>query len=280
MKFCRMMLYSDYISDEQLISAVKNSDSLDNCYIGLYEKTWSHREHKNINYKLLGEISQYAKNAKVVYMTEKDLVVSGSETTKEMDIKCRNHILKIARNEKNDFLFLQDTDEFLKKQDYEFLKKKYIPEMSSAGYNCSAIRWITFWKNWNYVIVDENGDSYQKTDDMIKNGYRFCWKNFIMNLNTPILFADWDIENSNKSWILYDIFLYHGSWILTNEQVREKIQTWGHSIDADEKEWEDWYEEKWLNWSPEMEEISMKDKKFPVWKKAIKYEGTLPKECV
>ena len=284
MKHCRMMLYSGYISDEQLISAVRNSDSLDNCYIGFYEKTWSHREHKNINHELLKNISNYAKNAKVVHMTSKDLDVSGLENPKDMEIRCRNHLLKIARDENNDFLFLQDTDEFMKEEDYEFIKKNYIPEMTSAGFNCCAIRWITFWKNWNYAIVNEHGDSFQKTDDFLKSGYPLGWKHFILNLNTPIFFSDWkkfgEIEHSIKSWILYDIFMYHGSWILTNEQVLEKIKTWGHSNEASEEEWKNWYEEKWLKWSPEMEEISMKDKRLPVWKKATKYEGILPKECI
>lgn len=278
-----MMFYSDYISDEQLVSAVKNTDSLDNSYIGLYEKTWTHKEHKNINYKLLAEISQYAKNAKIIYISSKDLDACGAETPKEMETRCRNHILKIARDENNDFMLLQDADEFMKEEDCDFIRRNYIPEMTSAGYNCSAIRWITFWKNWNYVIVNENGDYFQKTEDFLKTAYPFGWKHFIMNLNTPIFFDDQQqfggIKHSIKSWILYDIFMYHSSWILTDEQVLQKIQTWGHSSEASREDWEKWYQEKWLKWTPEMESISMENSKFPVWKKAVRYNGSLPKEC-
>ena len=103
---------------------------------------------------------------------------------------------------------------------------------------------------------------------------------FIINLDSDVYFTEWHLANATKSWILYDIYLFHGSWILTDEQVLQKIQTWGHASDASWEDWEKWYREKWLKWTPEMESISMENSKFPVWKKAVRYDGSLPKECV
>lgn len=280
MKTCRMMFYSDYISNNLLLSAIENSKHLDNCYIGLYEKTWSHEEHTSIDYQLLEKIESMNNNAKVIHMSEKELNVIPSDSMQDVEIKCRNHLLNIAREEGNDYLFIQDTDEFLLKNDYMFLIEKYIPEMKSGGFNCCGIRYLTFWKNWNYIIVNENNEAYQSIENMMNSGHIFCWKNFIMDLKSNVQFSDWHIENSMKSWILYDIFLFHGSWILTDEQVLQKIKTWGHATDLSKEQWERWYDEKWLKWLPSTEELSMKETKFPVWKKAIEYKGPLPKECI
>ena len=179
MKTCRMMFYSDYISNELLLSAIENSKHLDNCYIGLYEKTWSHEEHTSIDYQLLEKIENMNNNAKVIHMSERDLNVIPSDSVQDMEIKCRNYLLNVAKKEGNDFLFIQDTDEFLLESDYEFLINSYIPEMVKGGFNSAAIRYDTFWKNWNYIIVNEKNESHQSNEDFFKNGYKFSWKNFI-----------------------------------------------------------------------------------------------------
>lgn len=280
MKTCRMMFYSDYISNELLLSAIENSKHLDNCYIGLYEKTWSHEEHTSIDYQLLEKIESMNNNAKVIHMSERDLNAIPSDSVQDMDIKCRNYLLNVAKKEGNDFLFIQDTDEFLLESDYNFLINSYIPEMQNAGFNSAAIRWNTFWKNWNYIIVNENNETHQSKENFSRNGYEFGWKNFIIKLDSDVYFTEWHLANVVKSWILYDIFLFHGSWILTDEQVLQKIQTWGHANDVSREKWEKWYREKWLGWTPDMESISMENDKFPAWKKAIEYKGPLPKECI
>lgn len=281
MKTSRMMFYSDYISEQQLLKAVRNSSCLDKCYVAMYEKKWNQKDHERINLHHVNKARNEVGNLEFVLIREEDIYPRPDDTPMHIEVKCRNYMLDRAKHDGNDCILLQDTDEFLMREDYDFLFNDYYNQMLGIGCNMATIRCMTFWKNWNYMVVDEDGNAFQSTQDMIENRrYKLgSWKNFMLTLNSNLYFEDWDVRNSVKSWILYDVFLYHGSWILTDEEVSQKIRMWGHSTDATGEEWREWYEEVWLKWGSESDEISMKNKKFPVWKKAVPYQGKLPLEC-
>jgi hypothetical protein len=181
---------------------------------------------------------------------------------------CRNIILEIAREKNYDFMFIQDTDEFLIKKDYESVIDDHIPCMKNYNCDCSAIRWKNFWKSWEYILESE-----------LENvpGYPGTWANFGINLHSNIIFTKNREHNSkNKCGIFQDWYLYHGSCVLTDDQVKRKLTTWGHSEDMN---YDEWYGEKWLKWTPETTYLHPSNTPS-IWTKAVPYEGPLPKELV
>lgn len=284
MKTCRMMFYSDYISEKLLLNAARNSSCLDNCYLLMYEKKWNQEKHKRMNLDPVNRVKREVENLKFVFVREEDIGAKSEDTPANIEIKCRNYGLERARRDGNDCILIQDTDEFMMRENYDFLFNKYYDEMVGLGYNMATIRYMNFWKDWNHVVVDEEGNPFQTTKDILEKGrYKLgSWKNFLLKLDSGLYFEDWDVRNSIKSWMLYDeVFLYHGSWILSDEEVLSKIGSWGHSTDATKQEWRDWYDQVWLKWRDESDEISMpmRDKKIPAWKKVVRYQGNLPSEC-
>jgi len=264
MKFCRMMFYSDYISDEQLVKAVQNSSLLDKCYIGLYEKNWSGTKHNNINTKLLYNLNE---NTEIVYITDEILGISGKEPPNIIETHCRNYILEKSKQNKYDFLIVQDTDEFLISEDYQFMMNEYIPTMIQQGYDSCAIRLKNFWKNWKTILVNEK--------EVIEN-WPGEWATFGLVLNPSMRFTNIrDHTFENKCGVQQESFLFHGSFVHNDDNLLQKINTWGHSNDIDFKKW---YQEKWLDWTPETTDLHPSTRP-EIWKQAVPYDGPLPKEC-
>ena len=262
-----MMFYSDYISDEQLIKAVQNSSHLDKCYIGLCQKTWTNKPHKNLNLNLLNGISSYAKNTEVIFIESKEAGLIDNVTPAISEAFCRNHILDIARQNKYDFMFIQDTDEFMIKEDYESIINDHIPNMKKYNYDSSGIRCKNFWKSWNYIIPSEISNVPTHDGE---------WTNFGIDLHSDIKFTkNREHTSKNKCGVLQDWFLFHASFIMTDDQVKEKLNTWGHSSDMN---YDTWYQEKWLDWTPETTDLHPSTRP-EIWKQAVPYDGPLPKEC-
>lgn len=264
MKICRMMFHSDYVSDEQLIAAIQNSFYLDKCYLGFSTRTWTGREMESININLLQNIKDISPNVEVIWM---DKSLEFCPDPMKMDSSSRNLILDKAIEEKFDFLIVQDTDEFVHEDDWEFLLKDYFPTMVSFGYDTCAIRLKNFWKSWKNILV---------CDEIIVPEWPGEWATFGLNLSRPVRFSNSrHTESIVKCGIKQDVFLYHGSWVLNDEQVRRKITSWGHSKDIN---YDEWYNEKWLNWTDKTTDLHPSTRPH-IWKNAIPYEGKLPREC-
>lgn len=263
MKICRMMFYSDYISDEQLVKAVQNSSRLEKCYIGLYEKNWNGSNHEELNEDLLRSLGC---NTEVVYITNEDMQITGKESPVVVETACRNYVLDKAKNENYDLVVVQDTDEFLTSDDYEFLLTDYFPTMFRHGYDSCAIRLKNFWKNWSNILVCEEELVPEWPGEWATIGIRpYPEMKFTnMRAHTSIL----------KCGVLQPSYLYHGTFVLSNEQVFKKIRNWGHCQDID---FEKWYHEKWLNWTRETEDLHPSIRPW-IWKRAIEYTGELPEQ--
>jgi len=267
MKTCRMMFYSDYVTEKELKLALQNTSLLDKCFVGFYDRTWSGREMEPINIDLLKNIQDISPNAEVIWIFEDEVQSFTPNNPLINEAICRNIILDKAKKEQFDFLLIQDTDEFVHEEDWDFLLNHYFPDMILGGYDTCAIRWKNFWKSWNNFLVCE---------EIIVPGWPGEWATFGVNLTNPIRFETGrHIEYANKCAIQQDAFLYHGSWVLTDEQVQKKISSWGHSKDID---YEKWYNDKWLNWNQETTDLHPSINPH-TWKKAVPYMGKLPKEC-
>ena len=261
MKICRMMFHSDYISSEQLVKAVQNSSHLEKCYIGLYEKNWNGLDHQELNEDILHSLGS---NTEIVRMTDQDMQITGKESPVVIETACRNYLLEKAKRENYDLVMVQDTDEFLSKEDYNFLLTDYIPTMFEHGYDSFAIRLKNFWKDWNNILVCE--------EELIPE-WPGEWATLGLRTYPDMKFTNMRAHTSiQKCGVLQPCYLYHGTFVLSDEQVTKKIKNWGHSKDID---FEKWYREKWLNWTPETEDLHPSTRP-QIWKKAIKYTGDLP----
>lgn len=264
MKSCRMVFYSDYVSDNQLLSTLKNSSLLDKCYIGFYEKTWEGRPHTKASVDHLKNLVGSSEKVEIVSITQKDIGMKSERF--EVETSCRNYILDKAKTDGFRICFIQDADEFLIKEEYKIILDNHVPYMLNQGYDCASIRWVHFWKNWNWVLTNENGE------------LAYEWENFIIDLNSDVKFCLGRTLYGNKLWIQEPWFLYHGCYVLSDKEVYEKITTCNR-FEFLEIDLNSWYEEKWLKWTPENENL-YPSKNPSFWKKAIKYNGPLPKECI
>jgi hypothetical protein len=81
------------------------------------------------------------------------------------------------------------------------------------------------------------------------NGQPICgYPEFAINLKNDVRFSSKRRPNKSKFLIIPTEHgaCYHGSYVLTNEELLQKINTWGHVNDFDK---ESWYNEKWLKWT-------------------------------
>ena len=178
----------------------------------------------------------------------------------------RNECLTKAKESGFDFLIVQDADEFYTRESYSL----NITEMlANPEVDIFQTRWVIFWKNLNYVVL-EKGHLYNGNRDSI---YGIC-QVFAINLKKDVLFwkrrVPKDIENVNKR-MLGGLCL-HLSYILSDEEVLAKINTWGHSHQVRKN----WYNYKWLAWTPKTKFINPID--LLSWKKAVAFNGDIPAE--
>jgi hypothetical protein len=68
-----------------------------------------------------------------------------------------------------------------------------------------------------------------------------------------------------------DVICHHASYVLTDEECWEKINTWGHAHQFDTKKW---YNEKWLNWNENV--LNLHPISPEEWHKTKKYNKILP----
>ena len=166
MKSCRMVFYSDYVSDNQLLSTLKNSSLLDKCYIGFYEKTWEGRPHTKASVDHLKNLVGSSEKVEIVSITQKDIGMKSERF--EVETSCRNYILDKAKTDGFRICFIQDADEFLIKEEYKIILDNHVPYMLNQGYDCASIRWVHFWKNWNWVL------SLRRISQPNWSSFRFC----------------------------------------------------------------------------------------------------------
>jgi predicted O-methyltransferase YrrM len=169
----------------------------------------------------------------------------------------RNACLKKAKEDGFDFLLVQDADEFYTTEAYG----RMIEDISSEpDYDCYETPWCNFWKSWDYILVNEAGSSV--------HGYR---PNVAMNCKRDIWFTSHRGPGYAAKVKILNSLCFHGSYVLEDEEVYRKINSWGHALDFDR---EAWYSNKWLNWSEGSEDLHPTHPY--VWKRAVKFTGALP----
>ena len=172
----------------------------------------------------------------------------------KLDEDQRNSCLDAARRDGMDFLLTTDADEFYHEAD---LKKLINDIKENPDYEYYSTPWITFWKDFDHILVDEN-DNYI-------NGY----PEIALNLKYDNKYVRCRRPSGTRVKQLTSI-CGHASYVLTDEECWSKINTWGHAHRFNK---EAWFRAKWLNWNENVRDMHPINPRL--WHKAIKTPDNL-----
>jgi hypothetical protein len=184
-----------------------------------------------------------------------ELILGKWDTEEEQ----RNSCVDAANRDGMDYLIIHDADEFYFHDQFKKIIN-YIKE--NPDYDYYKIAWYCFWKSFNYILLDADGHQiagYPEFAINLKRGVRFESKRRPNKRNNILTIT----ESTG--------ICYHGSYVLTNEELLQKINTWGHTNDFNK---EFWYSEKWLKWTPDM--INLHLVSPSAWSKAVNFNYELP----
>lgn len=139
----------------------------------------------------------------------------------------RNDGLRIAKQQGYDYLIIQDADEFYLPDQF----KRNLEEINaSPGYSYYRNPWYIFWKNRGYIIENRyfyffGNDRYVKPYRKTLIGFSAC---FAINLKKDVLFEDRRLPNRKDNHMLTGL-CFHLSFVISDEQLIRKLNTWGHS---------------------------------------------------
>jgi hypothetical protein len=259
MRYARELLA--YNQNRWLDLAIQNSiDHMDKIYVIYSDVPWT-KYNKNArkqfkNNTNMGVLDKYMNEDGEKYEEknkDKIIIIKGEWHSDEEQ---RNACIQNAKDDNIDILIAQDTDEFLFNDDYNVIKGEI---EANPNYEEYRINWMLFWKTWEYAIQ-------YKDDKIISGPTPFCMN---IKYNPDLIFQSCRGING-KNHIILSPTLYHGAYILDDNEMYEKINTWGHSKQVVKG----WYENKWLKWTPET--LDLHNCWPKEWKRAIKYTGVLP----
>jgi len=172
------------------------------------------------------------------------------------DTEQRNACLQRAKKDKFDFLMVHDADEFYFHNDFNKLRN--IVE-NNTNIDVFDINLYAFWKSFKYILIDPDTGIIGGTNQTIVNLNRVNKYDYIRNTTTV------------NRMTLPGIICYHGSYVLTDEEVFKKIKTWSHNNDFDV---DTWYKNIWLPWTIESKNL------HPIWpwkwNRCEIFDGALP----
>lgn len=174
---------------------------------------------------------------------DKVVIINGVWDTEEDQ---RNACVQRANDDRMDYLIIHDADEFYFHNHFENIKKFIL---KYPDFDLYKIPWRCFWKTFKNVLLTPTLDEitgYPEFCINLKKHVRFQSKRRpfipnIMRIQTVVIPEDVGV-------------CYHGSYVLTNEELLQKINTWGHVNDFDK---ERWYNEKWLLWTSETKNLHL-----------------------
>lgn len=147
----------------------------------------------------------------------------------------RNYGLAMLRD--YDWILIVDADELYSQTDIA----KLISTLSQATTPAARTnKMVTYWKTTDYVF--DPADGHEPIIAVNPKKALFSEHRQIRQ------FVDHVPEFSQE---LIPVTIHHMSWVKSDAKVKEKIQSFSH---ADQIR-PGWYEEVWLKWTPEMENI-------------------------
>lgn len=208
---------------------------VDKIYLSYSKYPWNYNPQARNSYTNKYDLNliRYSK-----YMDKITLI----EGTWDKESDQRNAGLYMAKADKIDFLIIQDVDEFFFCDDYE--KLKWIVS-SNPNYDAYNIKQYAFWKSFNYIICNHH------------TGRNAGYGQKVINVKTTERYFEEALTTKPNSVAqIDDVVYYHGSYVLSDEEVYQKIKTWTHTNDFDVDKW---YNEVWLQWTPATRNL------HPIW---------------
>lgn len=224
---------------------------VDKIYAAYSELPWGYNPNAKNQYKNTFDINTI-RNSK--YADKIHLI----EGIWDFDEDQRNSCLIAAKNDGMDYLLTIDADEFYFHDQLDAIKNQIIKNPDYDYYN---VYWQCFWKDFNHVLLDEKGSPYVGTPEI-------C-----VNLKRDVRFIRCRRPTPDKSFTIPKEIgvCYHGSYVLSDQEIWKKINTWGHAHQFNTKIW---FDNVWLNWSEKSTNL------HPIspsaWSKAVKFDGQLP----
>jgi signal peptidase I len=184
----------------------------------------------------------------------KTVIIDGDWNDEE---EPRNACLERARQDGCDYLLVQDADEFYTNEAWHTNKLALTTAVKPAAYKT---RWYNFWKSPEYVIQMGDGSITDVN------------ASFAVPCNSNIRFVKKrSVTGGDNIGVLPGI-CYHYGYALTDEEMLEKISTWGHTVDLFNGK--AWYRYKWLGWTPGSRNLNAI---FPTsWPRAVKFTEPVP----
>ncbi|WP_259070304.1 hypothetical protein HDF24_14830 [Mucilaginibacter sp. X4EP1] len=179
--------------------------------------------------------------------SDKIEIVKGDWLTEE---DMRNACLTRAKEAGFDWFIIQDADEFYTNSSWDQIKEIL---KNNKTDDLLKTNWYNFWKSSHYIIVNENG-SIKETN-----------AGFAIRCTPDIKFMHKRVCNA-KNVRTIDLPCYHYGYVMSDQEMSEKLSTWSH---AQETNADKWFKFKWENWTEETRYLHPTNP--PAWLKAIKF---------
>jgi len=238
--------------DKWIMRNIENAyPHVEKIYVAYSDKPWAYNPNARSQYTNSFDLN-VLRNSKY---TDKIHIIEGVWDTEEQQ---RNACAEQAQKDGMEFMLIHDADEFYHHTDFGNLLK-YIQQ--NQNYDYYKVAWYCFWKNFNYVLLGSDRDKivgYPEFAINLKRGVRFSSKRKPVQTIFKIIPPEFGI-------------CYHGSYVLTNDELLQKINTWGHTNDFNK---ERWYTDKWLKWKEGDRDLHLVTPS--AWSEAVWFDGNLP----
>ena len=236
--------------DKWIMRAIENSyPHVDRIYIAYSASPWGYNPQARGTYTNSFDVNRLVESK----FSNKITIIYGDWLTEEAQ---RNACVDKAKEDGIDYLMIHDADEFYFHDDFEKIKS-FIN--NNPNFDVYTVPWICFWKSFKYAVVGENGSI------LVGNPQVF------INLKKGVRFLRKRVPTSKNIIDIGEVTCYHGSYVLTDAELEEKLKTWGHYNDFNVMSW---FENIWKKWninSTNLHPVSPR-----AWKRVVEYNKELP----
>jgi hypothetical protein len=216
---------------------------VDKIFIAYPSRPWNYISESRLyktNPTTLAEVQEAANGFKVE-------IIQGDWEAEE---DSRNACFNKAKEESFDWFLTQDADEFYTESSWDMIRKTLLHSIHEEYF---VTTWYNFWKSAQFVAVNEYGD--------IKDTNA----GFALRCKDNLFFESARKPNSDKRFVM-DCPCYHYGYVRSDAEIKEKIVTWKHATEFNALRW---YQNKWLNWSKDTQNLH--PLRPWVWKRAIRF---------
>lgn len=225
---CRQILfYPGYCTLTDLLRSIQETYDLGvRSYISFQKFSWVYKNRKKVDF-------DWDSAEKIISDRFGDLVRCIHDSH-EKEEQSRTYGAERAKADGYKWLIIQDIDETYPREEYNILlNHDLIFDREYRDLPGFKVPWNTYWKNWETVIVDDSGFPIVACPEF---GLNLSVCSTFRSCRAPSV----EVRNTYAKGILK-----HGSYVLTDEQCWEKINTWGHAHQFDTKKW---FETIWKQW--------------------------------